>query len=89
MEGQGKGEGEVPLSGKGTGHLKGQLNCGLLAGKWRENMRALWNALAPDIPYPTFMNLSSFLEYLLVFFVLKLLGVSTCNFCEFESNSGQ
>ena len=68
MEGQGKGEGEVPPGGKGTGHLKGQVNCGLLARKWRENMRALWNALAPDIPYATFMNLSSFLDFFGVLF---------------------
>ena len=67
-KGDAKGGGEpMPPGGKGNHHL-GELNCGLLARKWRENMRALWHCLCPDLPYLHFMNLPLFKQLFFVCF---------------------
>ena len=49
-------EGLTPPGGKGLQHLQGQVNCGVLARKWRENMRSIWMALAPDLPYTVLIS---------------------------------
>ena len=51
----GKEEGKMGRKEEGKGKGEGGMPPG--------NMKSLWNALAPDIPYNTFMNLSSFLDF--------------------------